>query len=505
MTRIIHTLPGGTWSLVRGLLLMGTATTLGCGFSPQPKSGTVVCQPRGAACCPEGYLCVGRGVATAGGPSAGTCWSEGDLPPEAVVGVHDYTPATPNDPACMVTDWLPPEMVGIGVYADASIPDPVRPVATADAGPGATDAGGTGPVTPALGPRIAAAGQRTYLVAAGGLLGWGANDKGQLGDGTTTERMHPVAVTGLSAGVTTVAAGLYHACAVANGGVQCWGANGGGQLGNGTVLDSLVPVPVVGLESGATAVAVGTSHTCAVRNGGVLCWGYSLAGQIGDGTRVDSEVPIKVWDLPSGVTAISAGAVHTCALVNGGVRCWGGNDEGQLGDNTQEIDRKSPVDVVGLEAGVTAIAAGPYHTCAVVRGGLRCWGANGAGQLGNGTSTSSLVPVPVEGLSAKVASVACGTAHTCAIMDSGAARCWGSDMLAQLGNGEDLSSTTTWSQVVGLTSGVTGIAAAEYHTCALMANGGVKCWGTNLRGQLGYETSGVLIVPDEVPVNVQFR
>jgi len=150
MPRTIHVSPIG--SLSGALVLSSIAIStllLGCGFHPQPQSGTVICHPQGAACCPEGYLCVGRGLNTAGGPSAGICWSRRELPPEAVAGTHDYTPAVPNDPACLVTDWLPPELVGIGPTPDAGTSNPDGPVAVGedDAGP---DTGGTTAVTPVV-------------------------------------------------------------------------------------------------------------------------------------------------------------------------------------------------------------------------------------------------------------------------------------------------------------------------------------------------------------------
>jgi hypothetical protein len=111
------------------LIVLG-ASVAACGFDPHPESGAVACKPEGAACCPEGYVCVGRGLSTVGGPAAGTCWSRGDLPPEALVGTHDYTPTILSDPACLVTDWLPsgPGTGGAGGTFDA----------------GALDAGGGG-------------------------------------------------------------------------------------------------------------------------------------------------------------------------------------------------------------------------------------------------------------------------------------------------------------------------------------------------------------------------
>jgi alpha-tubulin suppressor-like RCC1 family protein len=232
------------------------------------------------------------------------------------------------------------------------------------------------------------------VTLAGGALCWGLNSNGEVGNGTTSEQDQPVLVSGLASGVSAIAAGGAQTCALMTGGdVKCWGANDRGQLGDGTTTERHVPTPVPGLHHVVTLAAGGT-HTCALMTGGgVKCWGANHHGQLGDGTTTDRHTPTSVTGL-TGVSALTAGGSHTCALKAGAVECWGANSYGQLGDGTT-TDHSVPKTVPGLSS-VAAITAGTAHTCALSAArSVECWGANDNGQLGDGTTFERLSPVPV--------------------------------------------------------------------------------------------------------------
>ena len=323
-----------------------------------------------------------------------------------------------------------------------------------------------------------------------GLHCWGLNFSGQLGDGSTTQRFVPVATLGLPGPMLAVDLGQEHSCALGqNGAVSCWGLNFFGQLGDGSRDQRLLPGQVSTLSSGVTAIDSGGFHSCALRAGGALCWGLNDVGQLGDDSGIDQSTPVPVLGLASGVSSLSAGGVHSCAVQNGGLFCWGHNFAGQLGDGSDQL-RFRPVPVSGLASGVAKVATSfSAHSCAITDlGGLKCWGANERGQLGDGSSSQRLVPVDVVGLGGAVRQVALGLEHSCALSDAGAVSCWGSNDNFQLGSFQVVDRLLP-SVVPGLTSGIQQIALGNSHTCVLSTAGAVSCFGRNDAGQIGDGTS----------------
>jgi alpha-tubulin suppressor-like RCC1 family protein len=321
---------------------------------------------------------------------------------------------------------------------------------------------------------------------------WGANSNGQLGDGTTTDRQHPVTVAGISDAVA-VSAGTAHTCAVlAGGGVRCWGQNTYRQLGDGTSVQRTTPVQPSGLSS-ATAVSAADRHTCArIADGTLRCWGENTGGQIGNGTITSSiPIPSQVVGISTAAT-VSASGGHTCAVLEDAtVRCWGWNNSGQVGGGVSK--NYSPVVVEGL-SGVadldTGDGASGGFTCAVLRDGSgRCWGSAYHGQLGDGGTTDRFAPVVVSGLSGAVG-ITAGYGVACALVTGGGARCWGSGKAGALGRGSvtDSSVPVTVSGLTGATAIDVGGAFAGGHACADVAVG-TRCWGNHDRGQVGLGVS----------------
>lgn len=341
--------------------------------------------------------------------------------------------------------------------------------------------------------------------ANGEVLCWGANDDGQLGDGTRAPLSYPMRVAGVS-DVAQVAVSSHHSCARhTSGEVSCWGSNEKGQLGDGTMLSRYTPAKATGVANAAQLVAgegfncvLSTSgevtcwggsspvtglmdvaelsasdfHTCARRKSGeVLCWGRNEYGQLGDGTMTMRTAPTPVKGL-SDAAAIAAGNGHTCAKrATGQVVCWG--QGGRIGDGTT-TQRLEPTGVSGLRDAVL-LRAGSYQTCATdSAGAVLCWG---------------VVPTPIEGLSGIVELTV--DDNMCVIRADGGVLCWGSAGSGQLGDGEVWTGEAQKGPIRTVRGplDVVQVALGTWHGCAVRADHTLDCWGGNDYGQIGRSRS----------------
>ncbi len=357
------------------------------------------------------------------------------------------------------------------------------------------------------------AGRRFFLaLIAGGLLAAVLAPGAAAGQSTSKSKR-------LAAGF--VDADGYHTCAIlTKGRLRCWGWGLHGQLGYGdtaSIGDDELPssVGLVSLGAGrkARAVALGEVHTCAILdNGRVRCWGEGVFGKLGQGNvdKIgDDELPSSVPAVNLGANrkarAIAAGEEHTCAILdNGRVRCWGRGQGGRLGygneDDVGDNETPGSVGPVSLGAGRTAVAisAGGSHTCAILDNGrMRCWGSGHLGALGYGNENDigddeppgSVGPVFL-GNGRTAVAITAGEYHTCALLDTGRVRCWGLGESGQLGYGNtaDVGDDETPGSVgpVSLGRKAVAVSAGYDYTCALLDNGRIRCFGDNPAGQLGY-------------------
>ena len=348
----------------------------------------------------------------------------------------------------------------------------------------------------AAAPAVSGGGWHSLALKGDGTVwAWGRNDWGQLGDGTDSNRLTPVQVSGLD-GMVSVSAGYGYSLAVkGDGKVLAWGRNYYGQLGDGTYTDRLAPVQVSGLE-GAVFVSAGEYHSLAVKGDGTAwAWGVNGNGQLGDGTYTHRITPVQVSGL-DGVVSVSAGGFHSLALKSDGtVWAWGSNSYGQLGDGTH-TGRLAPVQVSGL-GGVVSVSAGEDHSLALKSDGtVWAWGRNDWGQLGDGTGggwdNCSYEPVQVSGLDG-VVSVSARYWYSLAVKSDGTVWAWGYNWYGQLGDGTT-SNRYTPGRVSGL-GGVVSISAGKGHSLALKGDGTVWVWGDNSYGQLGDGTYTRRITP----------
>ncbi len=325
---------------------------------------------------------------------------------------------------------------------------------------------------------------------------WGRNVRGQLGDGSTTNRLIPTMINfGDGRTITQLVIGHDHTCAVLdNGVVKCWGRNSEGQLGDGSTLDRPTPTTInFGGGRTVTQLALGAFHSCALLDNGVVkCWGLNSYSQLGDNSYTNRLLPTEI-NVSDGrtVTQIALGNEHSCALLdNGVVKCWGRNHEGQLGDGSR-VDRPTPTTInFGGGRTVTHLVLGAFHSCVVLdNNAVKCWGDNYHVQLGDGSTTDRLIPTTINVSDGRnITQLAIGAYHNFAILDDGVVKCWGLNREGQLGDGSTTDRHTPTTINFSGERTVTQLALGVYHSCAVLDDDVIKCWGYNNFGQLGDES-----------------
>jgi uncharacterized repeat protein (TIGR01451 family) len=294
-----------------------------------------------------------------------------------------------------------------------------------------------------------------------------------------------------------ISAGGSHACAIDRAGaVRCWGQDALGQLGNGGPLpgpDALSPSSPLFLDGPASALALGDGSSCVLlAGGGVRCWGADTSGQLGNGAPLEATAsPMTPVQLGGPAVGITVGSTHACALMLGAaVRCWGADESGQLGDGgpIPGAGTAIPAGLVALGQPALAITAGDAHTCALLGdASVRCWGADADGQLGDGSAgDGSSTPSTPVALGGPAVAISAGGTSTCALLADGSVRCWGADDLGQLGDGGPIpGAAKPVPATVALGQPAQAVSVGDKHACALIADGTVRCWGANTVGQLG--------------------
>jgi alpha-tubulin suppressor-like RCC1 family protein len=379
---------------------------------------------------------------------------------------------------------------------------------------------GAGALAPALlvaaAPPVAAQANPSWIHIAAGvnvtcgiregntLWCWGEGANGALGTGHSVDENQPTQISKPTAGWASVTDGGGHGCATRkDGGLWCWGYNVQGELGIGTTVNVARPHQVTSPAStGWASVTAGANQTCAIRSDTTLwCWGYNGDGQLGLGNTTTEDLPQQVTSPAStGWTAVSAGSGYTCATRSDATLwCWGYNGEGNLGIGST-TNQELPQQVTAPPgAGWASITAGFNFTCATGSDTtLWCWGNNFDGDLGIGNFVSQDLPAQVTApASTGWTSVTAGGFHTCATRTH-ALWCWGRNDFGQLGIGNTTGQDLPKRVVVPSATGWSLIALGYYHSCATHTGHTLWCWGNNDQGQLGIGSSTSQDLPQQV-------
>jgi alpha-tubulin suppressor-like RCC1 family protein len=294
---------------------------------------------------------------------------------------------------------------------------------------------------------------------------------------------------------SAISLGAGHSCAIVEAGnIKCWGRNDFGQLGDNSLNLRQFPVNVTGSTESFTQLALGEYFSCGLSSSGrVFCWGRNTNGQLGLSNTIDKKTITSSVISLSNVASISAGNNFACAIVSSStsqLKCWGQNADGQLGIGSLS-PTMVPTSSVSLTSQPVAISAGNYHACSLGQSGnVQCWGQNQAGQLGNGTSgadvTTPIGNVPLAGPAIAISS---GSYHSCALLNDGNVQCWGQNSGGKLGNNSNVHSNSPVT-VQGFSNSIASdpviaISAGQGHTCALTQNKNLYCWGGNQDGEVG--------------------
>jgi alpha-tubulin suppressor-like RCC1 family protein len=348
--------------------------------------------------------------------------------------------------------------------------------------------------------------------------------------GSPTEPAWSVRLADVAAGTTAltfrqVSAGDSHTCGVATDDrAYCWGDGFPGKVGDGRFHSEYCmdwyecvsrPVAVIG-GLRFRVVSAGHDHTCGVTTDDrAYCWGANRLGELGIGNSTGPDVcpgneSEAVCSLvPLAVTgglrfrSVTAGGAHTCGLTTDGlVYCWGGNGSGQLGDGTTGV-RARPELVAAGRRRFASLSAGVEHTCGLTVDNLAyCWGSNANGQLGDSSRVARrLRPVRVAGRR-QFRQLDAGAFHTCAITLTSRAFCWGDGGAGQLGTGG--TSRSLWPQRVAGGLSLERVTAGDSYTCAEATTNRAYCWGDNFSGQLGDGTRAARWTPVAVSGGLQF-